>query len=94
MMSQRASIKIIKRGGRQSRSQSGALPAEKGEGSKDFTRQLNSTVAGWVRDFQQRRQAEEKRALRILSENRATLPNKISIIPQTGRDSAGADIEP
>ena len=57
MMSQRTSIKIIKRGERERARQSPAPPKRKQDRPGDFSREVTSTVTGWVREFQHKRRA-------------------------------------
>lgn len=54
-MSQKSSIKIIKRSERERVSQPVAPPAGKKEVARERARDATSTVTGWVRDFQHRR---------------------------------------
>ncbi|HEY0405046.1 MAG TPA: hypothetical protein VGC89_04920 [Pyrinomonadaceae bacterium] len=77
MKSQKPLIKIIKRGERESLSTPAAAPrADKADEAADFTRRADSTVAGWVREFQRRRLDERKDALTNLREARALLPQE------------------
>jgi hypothetical protein len=58
MKSDKTSIKIIKRGERESASHGVSPRADKEDSPSDFTGKATSTVAGWVREFQHRRKAE------------------------------------
>jgi hypothetical protein len=58
MKSGKASIRIIKRGERESASHEAPSRADKEDSSSDFKGNATSTVAGWVREFQHRRKAE------------------------------------
>ena len=73
MKSHKRSIKIIKRGEREGASHVVPPPTGKEESSSDFAHNVTSTVADWVREFQHRRRAEQKRALTNLREDRARL---------------------
>jgi hypothetical protein len=54
-MSQKSSIKIIKRSERERAAHPAAPRKGKEEGARERARDVNSTVTGWVRDFQHRR---------------------------------------
>jgi hypothetical protein len=56
-MKSRTSIKIIKRDEREHASQPAPPPKSKEDRPSDFSREVTSTVAGWVREFQHRRRA-------------------------------------
>jgi hypothetical protein len=58
MKSDKPSIKIIKRDERESASHEAPPRADKEDSSSDFKGKANSTVAGWVREFQHRRRTE------------------------------------
>lgn len=58
MKSDKPSIKIIKRDERESASREAPPRSEKEDSSSDLTGKATSTVAGWVREFQHRRNAE------------------------------------
>jgi hypothetical protein len=76
MKSQKPSIKIIKRGERAERAPLAPPRADKEDGAGDFMRKANSTVAGWVSEFQSRRLDEQKHALANLREARALLQKR------------------
>jgi len=54
-MSQKSSIKIIKRSERERAAHPAAPRKGKEEGTRERVRDVTSTVTGWVRDFQHRR---------------------------------------
>ncbi|HEY0003635.1 MAG TPA: hypothetical protein VGB17_02405 [Pyrinomonadaceae bacterium] len=54
-MPRRTSIKIIKRGERERPPQAVSPRASKKDGPRDPSREVASTVTGWVREFQHRR---------------------------------------
>jgi hypothetical protein len=54
-MSEKTSIKIIKRSERERASQPVAPRKSKEEVARDRPRDVTSTVTGWVRDFQHKR---------------------------------------
>jgi hypothetical protein len=74
MKTQKPLIKIIKRDERESAARAIATPADKEDGAGDLPRQADSTVEGWVREFQRKRHDEHERALVDLREARALLP--------------------
>ncbi|HVG35049.1 MAG TPA: hypothetical protein VM911_18420 [Pyrinomonadaceae bacterium] len=55
MMSEKTSIKIIKRSERERTTQAVVPRKGKEDVARDRPRDVTSTVAGWVRDFQHRR---------------------------------------
>jgi len=78
MKPQKPSIKIIKRGERSGDATPAARPRadEAGAEAADVTPKADSTVAGWVREFQRRRLDEQQRALANLREARAFLQER------------------
>jgi hypothetical protein len=71
--SDKPSIKIIKREERETASRAAPLRTDKKNSSGDSRGKPTSTVAGWVREFQHRRKAEQKRAVTVLREELAPL---------------------
>jgi hypothetical protein len=63
MKSDKSSIKIIKRNERESASHEALPRADKADSSSDFTGKATSTVAGWVREFQHRRNAQHSKRI-------------------------------
>ncbi len=61
MMSQRVAIKIVKRGERERAPAPVAGHADKKDEAPDFSRQVTSTVSGWVREFQHRQRSGQRR---------------------------------
>jgi hypothetical protein len=59
MLARKKQIRIVKRGERTGPPQPDAPQKAKGKkpAPKDFSRDVTSTVAGWVREFQQKRRA-------------------------------------
>jgi hypothetical protein len=73
MKSDKPLIKIIKREERESVSRAAPPRTDKEDSSGDNRGKATSTVTGWVREFQHRRKAEQKRALTALREELAPL---------------------
>ena len=61
-MIQRTAIKIVKRGERERAPVVVISQTDKKDEAPDYSRQITSTVAGWVREFQHRRSGGHARA--------------------------------
>lgn len=66
-MNTKTPVKIIKRNARQQESAPQEVaPQEQKKTAQQATRDVVSTVAGWVNEFQQKRRAETSQALKTL----------------------------
>jgi len=66
-MNTKTPVKIIKRSARRQESApQEAAPQEQKKTAQQATRDVVSTVAGWVNEFQQKRRAETTQALKTL----------------------------
>jgi hypothetical protein len=61
-MSQRNAIKILKRGERERAPVAVISQTDKEDEAPDYSRQIASTVSGWVREFQHRRSGARAQA--------------------------------
>jgi hypothetical protein len=77
IMATKPNVKVIKRSERVAQSAQDAAPAEAPKKSAQETaRDMVATVSGWVNEFQQKRRAETRQALKTIFSDAAPQPGK------------------